>query len=145
MKTPSMVRGQGGAAAIEFAIIAPLLFMLIFGMLEYGVAFFQVQNLRAAVREGARVAAVRGTSSDVVNAITAASAGSLPSSNGVPAGWSFSPPITPTTCSDATSGSPVTLTLTTLPTAVQGSFKISVPFLPQITLTPTISGSFRCE
>ncbi len=138
MKTPSKVRQEGGAAAVEFAIIAPLLFMLIFGMLQYGLAFFQVQNLRAAVREGARVAAVRGTPADVKAAIAAASAGSL---SATASDWAYSP----VTCTDATSGSPVTVTLTSLPTAVQGSFNINVPFLPQITLTPKISGSFRCE
>ncbi len=139
MKTPSKVRQEGGAAAVEFAIIAPLLFTLIFGMLQYGLAFFQVQNLRAAVREGARVAAVRGTPADVKAAIAAASTGSL---SGTASDWAYSQSVI---CADATSGSPVTVTLTSLPTAVQGSFNISVPFLPQITLTPKISGSFRCE
>ncbi len=138
MKTPSKVRQEGGAAAVEFAIIAPLLFMLIFGMLQYGLAFFQVQNLRAAVREGARVAAVRGTPADVKAAIAAASAGSL---SATASDWAYSP----VTCTDATSGSPVTVTLTSLPPAVQASFNINVPFLPPIKLTPTISGSFRCE
>ena len=51
MKIPSRARSEHGAAAVEFAIIAPLLFMLIFGMLQYGLAFFQVQNLRSAARE----------------------------------------------------------------------------------------------
>ena len=139
MKMSSKRRREDGAAAVEFAIIAPLLFMLIFGMLQYGLAFFQVQNLRAAVREGARVAAVRGAPADVKAAIAAASTGSL---SGTASDWAYSQPVT---CTDATSGSPVTVTLTSLPPAVQGSFNISVPFLPKITLTPTISGSFRCE
>ncbi len=140
MRVPTKLRHEGGAAAVEFAIIAPLLFMLIFGMLQYGLAFFQVQNLRSAAREGARVAAVRGTPADVSLAISDASTGSLSyPANGT---WAYSQPVT---CADATSGNPVTLTLTTLPTAVRASFVINVPFLPPITLTPTISGSFRCE
>ena len=140
MNAPSTVRHQDGSAAIEFAIIAPLLFMLIFGMLQYGLAFFQVQNLRAAVREGARVAAVRGAPADVKAAIAAASTGSL---SGTSSDWAYSQ--SPATCSDATSGSPITVTLTALPTAVVDTFSINVPFLPPFVLTPTISGSFRCE
>ena len=54
----SKLRNEDGAAAVEFALIVGLLAVLIFGLLEYGLAFWQVQNLRSAVREGARVAAV---------------------------------------------------------------------------------------
>ena len=140
MKIPSRARSERGAAAVEFAIIAPLLFMLIFGMLQYGLAFFQIQNLRSAAREGARVAAVRGTPADVSLAISDASTGSLSYPSG--GTWAYSQPVT---CADATSGDPVTLTLTTLPAAVQASFAINIPFLPPFNLTPTISGSFRCE
>ena len=43
---------------MEFALIAPLLFMIVFGILYFGVAFMKMQNLRSAVREGGRAAAV---------------------------------------------------------------------------------------
>ena len=58
MKIPPTLRREDGAAAVEFALIAGVLAMLIFGMLQFGLAFFQLQNLRAATREGARLAAV---------------------------------------------------------------------------------------
>ena len=69
MKTRTRIRSklrreagrEDGAAAVEFALIVGLLAMLVFGMMEYGLAFMQVQTLRAATREGARVAAVAGT------------------------------------------------------------------------------------
>ena len=51
---------EDGAAAVEFALIVGVLAILVFGLLEYGLAFWQVQNLRASTREGARVAAVGG-------------------------------------------------------------------------------------
>ena len=60
MSIRSKAKGEEGAAAVEFALIVGLLAILIFGLLEYGIAFWQVQNLRAATREGARVAAVGG-------------------------------------------------------------------------------------
>ncbi|MEA2614192.1 MAG: hypothetical protein QOI52_2151, partial [Chloroflexota bacterium] len=77
MKMSSKLRREDGAAAVEFAIIVSLLVMLVFGMMQYGLAFFQTQNLRSAVREGARVAAVRGDATAVKAAIASASAGSL--------------------------------------------------------------------
>jgi Flp pilus assembly protein TadG len=47
-----------GAAAVEFALISILLFMLLFGLIQYGMAFFQLQATTHAAREGARLAAV---------------------------------------------------------------------------------------
>lgn len=40
------------------AIITPLLFALIFGMIEFGWAFYQHMDVRHGAREGARLAAV---------------------------------------------------------------------------------------
>jgi Flp pilus assembly protein TadG len=50
--------GDGGAALVEFAIIVPVLFVLIFGIIEFGWAFFQQLDVRHGAREGARLAAV---------------------------------------------------------------------------------------
>lgn len=47
-----------GAAMVEFAIIAPLLFALIFGIIDFGRVFFLYNNLTNAAREGARLGAV---------------------------------------------------------------------------------------
>ncbi|TMK55409.1 MAG: pilus assembly protein [Actinobacteria bacterium] len=52
------LRGERGASAVELALIAPLLFMLVFGIIGFGLAFLQVQSIRTAVREGGRAAAV---------------------------------------------------------------------------------------
>src|SRR5215213_11630463 len=61
MRIGQRLRREEGAAAVEFALISGVLALLIFGMLQLGLAFFELQNLRAATREGARVGAVRGT------------------------------------------------------------------------------------
>lgn len=45
-----------GAAAVEFAIVAPLFFMLIFGCIEFGRALMVQQILTNASRVGAREA-----------------------------------------------------------------------------------------
>jgi Flp pilus assembly protein TadG len=142
MSVRAKLRREDGAAAVEFALIVGLLAILVFGLLEYGLAFWQVQNLRAAAREGARVAAVRGTDADIKAAMQAASTGSLSG------GWTFtkSPNGNPA-CSDNTTGQEVTIKINnaSLSGAVKEAFDVSIPFLPPITLNPTLSGTFRCE
>ena len=54
------VRGQ---SIIEFALVLPLLLLVIFGIMEFGRALMTTNVLSAAAREGARVAAVGGTDS----------------------------------------------------------------------------------
>jgi len=134
------LRREDGAAAVEFALIVGLLAVLIFGLLEYGLAFWQVQNLRSAAREGARVAAVRGDNTAVRSAMVDSSAGSLSG------GWTFTQNRT---CDGTTAntGQQVTIRLVngSLPGSVQEAFQVSIPFLPPIQLDPVLEGSFRCE
>ena len=51
-------RGERGAATVEFAIIALVLFSLVFGIIEFGILLFDKQVLTNASREGARAGAV---------------------------------------------------------------------------------------
>jgi Flp pilus assembly pilin Flp len=51
-------RGDNGAAAVEFALVVPLLFLLLFGIISYGVMLSFRQSLSQAAAEGARAAAV---------------------------------------------------------------------------------------
>ena len=46
--------GETGAAAVEFALVLPLLFVLLFGIIEFGFGLFQLQAAQATVREAAR-------------------------------------------------------------------------------------------
>lgn len=49
---------QRGAALVEFAILAPLLIVLIMGIIEFGWLFGQFNEIRHSAQEGARWAAV---------------------------------------------------------------------------------------
>jgi Flp pilus assembly protein TadG len=49
---------EDGAAAVEFAIVATLFFMLVFGIIDFGFAFHSWNNAANAAREGARKGAV---------------------------------------------------------------------------------------
>lgn len=51
-------RNDRGASLVEFALIMPLLVLLIFGMVDAGWAFFQNLEVRHGAREGARLAVV---------------------------------------------------------------------------------------
>ena len=48
-----------GAAALEFALVMPILFLLLFGIIDYGLLFFDSIGLRQGAREGARQAVVQ--------------------------------------------------------------------------------------
>ncbi|NEK60450.1 pilus assembly protein [Geodermatophilus sabuli] len=50
---------QRGAAAVEFAMIVPLLIVLVLGIAEFGHAFQVQGTLSAAAREGARAMALQ--------------------------------------------------------------------------------------
>lgn len=132
---------ERGAAAVEFAIVVSLLVMLVFGVIEFGLAFWQVQNLRSATREAARVAAVRGTTTQISDAMVSASTGSLPPGY---TGFTVSPA---SGCTSSTVGQEVTVTIdnASLSSNVRSAFSVDIPLLPIISLNPTLSGSFRCE
>jgi Flp pilus assembly protein TadG len=51
-------RSERGAALVEFAIILPLVVLLLFGIVEASWAFSQANDARHGAREGARLAAV---------------------------------------------------------------------------------------
>jgi len=53
-RTPTRRERQRGSAAVEFALVLPLLLTVVFGMAEYGWIFYQQFNLAAAVRDGLR-------------------------------------------------------------------------------------------
>lgn len=47
-------RANGGSAAIEFAMVAPVLFLFLFGIIETGVIFFGTAMLQNATDDTAR-------------------------------------------------------------------------------------------
>ena len=54
------------AAAVEFAIVAPVFFLLLFAMVEYGRMVMVQQLLTNASREGARQAVLDGATTEKV-------------------------------------------------------------------------------
>ena len=58
MVTPTRTRTDRGAALVEFALILPLLVLLVFGVIEFGRGYHTKTTLTHAAREGVRVAAL---------------------------------------------------------------------------------------
>jgi len=52
-----------GQALVEFALVAPFLFLLLFGVIEFGRFVYYTETLNSAAREGARYAIVHGSKS----------------------------------------------------------------------------------
>lgn len=50
-----MKNNQRGATAVEFAVIAAILFFILFGILEFSLIFMQEHYIANAAREGVRI------------------------------------------------------------------------------------------
>ena len=49
-------RGQAGAVAVEAALVTPILFMLVFGMIEFAFVMRDYAGVSSSVRTGSRIA-----------------------------------------------------------------------------------------
>jgi Flp pilus assembly protein TadG len=70
MKT--RMKNEQGQTMTEFALVLPILVVLLFGIIQFGIAFNNYVTLTDAVRAGARKAAVSRNSSDPAGACRAA-------------------------------------------------------------------------
>jgi Flp pilus assembly protein TadG len=61
VRTQGWLRGRDGASAVEFVLVVPILIVLLFSIVWFGVAFNRVQGMQASAREAARLASVGRT------------------------------------------------------------------------------------
>jgi Flp pilus assembly protein TadG len=93
-----------GAAAVELALIAPLFFVVIFGIIEVGRLLMVQEILVNAARTGSRVAVMPGnTDSNVTTAVSNFMAGTGISG--------YTATLSPTIASGPTSGTAMTMTV----------------------------------
>ena len=59
-------KNEEGQTLVEFALVAPLLFLILFGIVQYGMAFKNSITLSDAVRTGARQATVSRNAPDPI-------------------------------------------------------------------------------
>jgi Flp pilus assembly protein TadG len=74
-RVAALLLGERGAAAVEFAFVAPVLLLLLFGIIEFSKAFSDQAALSAAAREGARAMALGDTPAQARAAVRAAADG----------------------------------------------------------------------
>lgn len=67
----SRSRTERGAALVEFALVLPLLLVLVFGIVDFGRAFQSSITLTNATREGARLGATGANTTTICNRVTA--------------------------------------------------------------------------
>jgi len=65
------LRNERGQAMVEFAIVLPVLVLIVFAIIQFGILFNNFVALTDAVRAGARTAAVSRTAADPVGATIA--------------------------------------------------------------------------
>lgn len=128
---------ERGGVAVEFALILPVLLMIVVGTIEFGRVYSQVQVYNGAAREGARCAAVMATAyaqcetlADVQQRIDDASDPypDPPAATVTPSGG----------CTNDTMGDDVTVSW-------DQPLVLSIPFWKDVSFTTTIEATFRCE
>lgn len=136
-------RGEDGAVAVEFALILPMLLLLVVGLIEFGRVYSELQVYQGGAREAARCAAVQAggySECDVYDTLVTHLSTYDPPSEG---------DVTIEVIDDA--GNPVGSSCdnTTVGENVRVSweqeFVLEVAFWKATTITRPIEGVFRCE
>ncbi|MGI6093514.1 MAG: TadE/TadG family type IV pilus assembly protein [Negativicutes bacterium] len=96
------IRDNRGQAVVEFALIVPVLLLLVLGIMEFSMVIHQYMVVAGASREGARAAALGGSDADIEAAVQNAVSG-LDSAKLI---------VTPSPTPTRTQGDPVTVTVT---------------------------------
>ena len=99
-------RSESGASAVEFALLLPLLMMILFGIIEFGFALYRQAILTNASREGARLGIVQSIPAITTGQIDTAIDNYLTAA-GIPAGN-----VTRNIVAGGITGTPVQVTLT---------------------------------
>jgi Flp pilus assembly protein TadG len=124
---------ERGAAAVEFALLAPILIMVLLGIMEFGRAYNVQMSLTNAAREGVRSMAINNSQTEALSATKGAAEAVTPMLEDSDISFAFqdvpapipAPSPAPTSCSI---GRQVTVTikysLTTM-TGIAGPFAMT--------------------
>jgi len=111
--------------------MAPVLVMILFGIIQFGITISRAQAVEAAAREGGRLASLSSTTqTDVVSRVNAALAGALGDSTPTVS-------VEPGICAGR-EGQSVTVTVT-------APHRITIPLVLDRQTTLTGHALFRCE
>ena len=102
-------RNRQGASAVEFALVAPVFVVMVFGLIEFGRAIMVQQVMTNAAREGARLAILDSptpVATTVKNTVVSYLHGC-----GIPAATTSNVTLSPAEPSTAQNGDTVTVTI----------------------------------
>jgi Flp pilus assembly protein TadG len=111
-------RSERGAVAVEFALLAPVLLLLLLGVVEFGRVFNAQLQLTAAARESVRVMAIQKQTDTAIDAAIAAAPHLRPALTAADV------QISPASCAVTTD---VTVTITYSVDLISGLFTEAVP------------------
>lgn len=153
-RTAKEKRTDRGAAAVEFALVVPILILVLIGIVNFGFVLAQQISLNNAARQAARYAVVDGpTCGDIQNEgmLAAETLGMKISKGTVPTpvvargqGASYSAAPCPKPCAGSKSGDSIKVTMTR--SGAANSWVITAPPFNLIAV-PTVQGVgvMRCE
>lgn len=148
MRAMKRLPGQRGAVAVEFALIMIPLFLFLFGAIEFGRTYSQLQVYNGGAREMTRCLAVQAadlSDCDPYDRLTSHLGGyEAPLESEItvtvtgPLGGSATLASGTVECTNNTRGETVTASW-------MQDFDLNVPFWKIVTITREIKGVFRCE
>ena len=158
-------RTERGASAVEFSLILSLLFIVLFGIIQFGIAFNRYQGLQAAAREGARIGSIAGSQNDIATRVRNAQSLFNAADVKVIIDYSTDNGSTYTNVCDDTGATPCTSTVSPFPCTTAGIgnmirvtakvpppsgtrsslYAITIPLWGNAKITYTAQGVFRCE
>lgn len=118
----------------EAALVLPVLIIVLFAIVEFGLALNRAQSLEAAAREGARLASIQTTTAgDITNRVNSTLSGISLNSGPTTA-------VNPNVASPCAGreGQSVTVTVT-------GTYNVTVPLVNTWALNLSGTAVFRCE
>jgi Flp pilus assembly protein TadG len=134
LNAPLSLRQRKGAAILEFALVVPILFMMVWGIISFSRAYQRMNALTAALREGARSASTMDSIRTVPNRTTSVKNTITNFSS------AFGYTVDVTQVSVSTTANDVTVSVTNYPIFSGISF---LGGLSSITITR--QATFRCE
>lgn len=63
------LKNQKGQALVEFAIVLPLILLIVLGIVQFGMLLSSYLSLTNAAREGARAGVIGGTNYDIIETV----------------------------------------------------------------------------
>ncbi|MHC1760184.1 MAG: TadE family protein [Negativicutes bacterium] len=120
-----------GQAIVEFALILPILIVLVMGILEFGLFFHSYVNISFASKEAARLAALDANATS--QSIAASVQATMPAARNVA--------ITLTPAAPRTTGLPVTVSVSTQHTFMMPLISVLMPSNPYTISSSTTARS----